>query len=85
MSKKKTLCELGEEYERAAEQLKRIIAKKRDELNSLRDSVCSTEAFELKRELSLLYSQYRETSEISNYLKLYYEPHGGRRELFSYK
>ena len=85
MTKKKTLVELGEEYERAATQVKRIIAKKREELNSLRDSICSAEAFELKRELSSLYTQYREVIETANYLKRYYEPHGGRQELFSYK
>lgn len=85
MIKKKTLPELGEEYESAAKHIKRVIVKKREELNSLRDSVCSAEAFELKRELNLLYVQYREVIEIANYLKRYYEPHGGRRELFSYK
>ncbi len=85
MTKRKSLHELGEEYERAASQIKRVIAKKREELNGLRDCICSTEAFELKRELNLLYAQYRETSEIAGYLKQYYEPHGGCRELFSYK
>lgn len=85
MTKKKTLPELGEEYEKAAALVKKVIAKKREKLNSLRDSVCSAEAFELKRELNLLYVQHREVSEIANYLKQYYEPHGGRRELFCYK
>lgn len=85
MTKKKTLHELGEEYERAAEQIKRIIAERRAKLRGLSNSVCSNEAFEIKRELKLLYAQYRETAEIAGYLKRYYEPHDGRRELFSYK
>lgn len=85
MTKTKTLCDLGEEYERAAMQIKRVIAKKREELRGLRDSVCSTEAFDIKRELKSLYTQLRDTTEISEYLKNYYSPHNGRRELFSYK
>lgn len=85
MSKKKTLFELGEEYEESAKHIKSIIVRKREELRGLFDSVCSTEAYILKRELNLLYEQHRELSEIADYLKRYYEPHNGRRELFSYK
>ena len=81
----KTLHDLGMEYEKGAEQIKKVITKKREELRGLRDSICSTEAFELKRELNLLYAQHRDITEIAEYLKRYYEPHGGRRELFSYK
>ncbi|MBQ2841608.1 MAG: hypothetical protein IJE72_01075 [Clostridia bacterium] len=85
MPKKKTLHELGEEYESEAVQIKKRIAVKRSELRSLSNSVCSNEAFEIKRELKNLYGQYRDTIEIAEYLKSYYEPHEGRRELFSYK
>lgn len=85
MTKKKTLHELGLEYERAAAQIKKKIAAKRSELRGLENKICSNEAFEIKRELKNLYSQYRDTSEIAEYLKSYYEPHEGRRELFSYK
>lgn len=85
MTEKKTLHELGLEYEKAAEQIKNRIAEKRSELRGLENSICSKEAFEIKRELKNLYSQYRDTSEIAEYLKSYYQPHEGRRELFSYK
>ena len=85
MKKTKTLHDLGEEYERATMQIKRVIAKKREELRDLRDCVCSAEAFDIKRELKSLYTQLRDTTEIAEYLKHYYTPHNGRRELFSYK
>ncbi len=85
MSEKKTLFELGEEYEESAKHIKNIIAGKREKLRGIFDSVCSTEAYVLKRELRLLYEQYRELSEIADYLKRYYEPHNSKRELFSYK
>ena len=85
MKKQKTLFELGVEYEESAKQIKNIIKRKRDELRGLFDSVCSAEAYVLKRELNLLYQQHRELSEIADYLKRYYEPHNGKRELFSYK
>lgn len=85
MSKKKTLHELGMEYEREAEQIKRRIAVKRSELRGLSNSINSKDAYEIKRELKCLYGQYRDTMEIAEYLKNYYETHEGRRELFSYK
>lgn len=80
----KTLRQLGEEYEEAAKQVKRRIDKKREKLRSLKDSVCSNEAYVLKSELQLLYAEYREVQEIAEYLKSYYEPHTGRRQLFDY-
>ena len=85
MTGKKTLHELGMEYERAAAEIKNKIVDKRNELRKLENRICSNEAFEIKRELKNLYSQYRDTAEIAEYLKSYYEPHEGRRELFSYK
>lgn len=85
MNNNKTLRQLGKEYEAAAAQVKRRIEKKRAELRGLKDSVCSNEAYELKRELHLLYAECREASDIAEYLKKYYEPHCGKRELFSYK
>lgn len=85
MTENKSLHELGLEYENAAEQIKIRIAEKRSELRALENRICSKEAFEIKKELKNLYSQYRDTSEIAEYLKSYYLPHEGRRELFSYK
>lgn len=84
MIKNKSLAELGEEYDAAAMQVKRRITEKRQKLRALKDSVLSNEAYELKRELRLLYAEYRETREIADYLKTYYEPHNGRREIFEY-
>ncbi len=80
----KTLRELGEEYEKAAEQLKEIIDKKRKKLKGLKDSVCSNEAYELKAQLHKLYAQHRETQEIAEYLKSYYEPSPCPRQIFDY-
>ncbi|MBQ3007272.1 MAG: hypothetical protein IJD78_06910 [Clostridia bacterium] len=85
MKETKSLHELGIEYEREAEKLKEIIVKKRGELRKLKNAICSNEAFALKRELKNLYLQYRDTVETAEYLKSYYEPHEGCRELFSYK
>ncbi len=83
MNKEKTLRELGEEYEMAAEKIKIIIAEKRLKLKKAPE--CSNEAYELKRELRILYSQVRDTKEIAYYLKSYYDPHNGCREIFRYK
>ncbi|MGN0543495.1 MAG: hypothetical protein ACI4JG_08605 [Acutalibacteraceae bacterium] len=82
MVNNKTMRELGEEYEAAASRVKERIAKKRGELRALNNSICSNEAYELKSELSVLYREYRDAREIAEYLKSYYEPHTGRRELF---
>ena len=84
MIKNKSLAELGKEYETSAMQIKRRITEKRQKLRSLKDSVLSNEAYEIKRELRLLYEEYRDTKEIAEYLKTYYEPHNGRREIFKY-
>ncbi len=74
----KTLRELGEEYEAAAIGVKGRIAVKRERLRS-----CGmNEAYELKSELRTLYAEYHDACEIANYLKGYYEPHSGKRELF---
>ncbi len=79
-----TLRELGEEYEFASIILKERISAKRAELNALKDSVCSNEAYLLKSELKILYAEQREARETAEYLKTYYEPHEGKREIFSY-
>ena len=81
----KTLRELGEEYESSALILKERIAAKRKQLHELKDSVCSNEAYELKSELKILYAEQREAKEIAEYLKTYYDPHEGKREIFCYK
>lgn len=80
----RTLRELGEEYEFASIILKERISAKRAELNALKDSVCSNEAYLLKSELKILYAEQREARETAEYLKTYYEPHEGKREIFSY-
>jgi hypothetical protein len=80
----KSLFELGEEYEASARKVKERIDKKRAELKSLKDSICSVEAYLLKSELKVLYEEYRQASETAEYLKTYYEPHVGKRELFLY-
>jgi hypothetical protein len=48
----------------------------------LRDSICSNEAYLLKSELKVLYAEQRDAKEIADYLKTYYDPHEGKRELF---
>ena len=82
---KKSLRELGKEYESAAEQLKKVIAQKRNEMKNISDAVCSNRMYELKRELKVLYGEYRDAKEIADYLKTYYEPHNGCKELFNYR
>lgn len=81
----RTLYELGAEYEEAAKKVKERIERKRGELKKLKNMICSNDAYELKRELRQLYAEYRETKEIAEYLKTYYEPNEGRKEIFSYK
>ena len=78
----KTLRDLGEEYETASIILKERIASKRAKLRALKDSVCSNEAYLLKSELKILYAEQRDAKEIADYLKTYYDPHEGKRELF---
>lgn len=78
----KTLRELGEEYETASIILKERIASKRAKLRALKDSVCSNEAYLLKSELKILYAEQRDAKEIADYLRTYYDPHEGKRELF---
>ena len=85
MTDNKTLRQLGEEYERAAAYVKERIANKRKQLHGLKDSVCSNEAYIIKRELKVLYAEYRQAKETAEYLKTYYDTHGGKKELFSYK
>ena len=81
----KILRELGEEYDAAVYILKERIVAKRAQLRALKDSICSNEAYVLKSELKILYAEQREARETAEYLKTYYEPHKGKRELFSYK
>lgn len=81
----KTPKELGEEYESASIIIKERIDRKEAELRRLKDSICSNEAYKLKKELKILYEELREAKENAEYLKTYYEPHEGKKELFSYK
>lgn len=85
MINNKSLAELGREYEVAAAGVKERIAKKRAQLRTLKDCVCSNEAYVLKGELKILYAEYRQAMEIAEYLNGYYEPHEGKRELIVYK
>ncbi len=80
----KTLRELGEEYGAAAKVVKRRIEEKRKQLNSLKDKVCSNEAYVLKAELQYLYAEYRDAKNIAEYLKNYYDPKFGKTQLFRY-
>ena len=81
----KTLKELSKEYESAALIISERIARKKAELRRLKNSICSNGAYKLKSELKILYAELKDTSETAEYLKSYYEPHEGRKELFSYK
>lgn len=81
----KTLKELGEEYESAALIISERIARKKSELRRLKNSICSNEAYLLKSELKILYAELKDAKETAEYLKTYYEPHEGKRELITYK
>ena len=81
----KTLKELGEEYESASSIINERISRKKAELRHLKNSVCSNKAYQLKSELKILYAELKDTKEITEYLKTYYEPHKGRKEIIIYK
>lgn len=81
----KTLKELGEEYESASSIIYERISRKKAELRHLKNSVCSNKAYQIKSELKILYAELKDAKETAEYLKTYYEPHEGRKELFSYK
>ncbi len=72
MADNNSLYELGLEYESAAEKVKERIESKRNKLRSLRNSICSNEAYVLKSELNTLYKEYREAKNTADYLKNYY-------------
>ncbi len=74
MKDNKSLFDLGAEYEKAAETVKERIDAKRKQLRSLKNSICSNEAYVLKSELNTLYREYREARETAQYLKNYYSP-----------
>ena len=67
---------LGLEYESAAAKVKERIDAKKQQLRSLKNSICSNEAYVLKSELNALYNEYRETRDTAEYLKKYYSPEG---------
>ena len=71
--RKKSLYELGIEYEIAAQVVKERIANKRKQLSALKDPVCSNEAYEIKSELSRLYAEHREAMATARHLKHYYD------------
>jgi transposase len=71
--RKKSLYELGVEYEKAAQIVKERIAEKRKQLSALKDPVCSNEAYELKSELNQLYEEHREAMATARHLKHYYD------------
>ena len=59
----KTPKELGEEYESASIIIKERIDRKEAALRRLKDSICSNEAYKLKKELKILYEELREAKE----------------------
>ncbi len=80
--KNKSLYELGIEYEKTAEIVKQRILDKKAALRSLKNGICSKEAFDLKSELSQLYREYRDCKEASEYLKTYYDTNRKRNGVF---
>ena len=60
MENNNTLYMLGLEYESAAEKVRERLEKKRAKLKSLRNSVCSREAYVLKSEIATLYGELKE-------------------------
>ena len=72
MENNNTLYMLGLEYESAAEKVRERLEKKRAKLKSLRNSVCSREAYVLKSEIATLYGELKETRTMADYLKHYY-------------
>ncbi len=59
--------------------------REKAELRHLKNSVCSNKAYLLKSELKILYAELKDAKETAEYLKTYYEPHKGKRELITYK
>lgn len=74
MVNNKSLYELGIEYEKAACAVKKRIDAKREKLNSLKNKICSNEAYVLKSELNSLYQEFRQAKDTAEYLKNYYSP-----------
>lgn len=72
MENSNSLFALGLEYEAAAAKVKERLDKKRAKLRSLRNSICSHEAYVLKSEIATLYDELRETKTMAEYLKNYY-------------
>lgn len=80
--KNKSLYELGVEYEKAAETVKLRIAQRRAELRKLKNRICSKEAYELKSEINMLYREYHDCVDTSEYLKTYYDENRKRNGVF---
>lgn len=80
--KNKSLYELGVEYEKTAEIVKQRILDKKSALRSLKNRICSKEAYDIKSELSRLYCEYRDCKEASEYLKTYYDENRKRNGVF---
>ena len=78
----KSLYELGVEYEKTAETVKLRIAQRRAALRSMKNRICSKEAYELKSELNQLYREYRDCRDASEYLKTYYDENRKRNGVF---
>lgn len=73
MTVRKTLAELGEEYDYQAQLLSEQIKRKNKKLASLADPRCSKQAYIIKSELNILYRQRRETLETARKLRNYYD------------
>lgn len=76
MTENKSLYDLGVEYEAAAATVKARIDAKTKQLAALPNSICSNEAYVIKSELNVLYSEYRQAKDTAEYLKKYYSPDG---------
>ena len=72
MKNSKSLFALGLEYENSAAKVKERLDRKRAELRSLKNNICSHEAYVLKSEIATLYDELRETKTMAEYLKNYY-------------
>ena len=78
MEERKTLAQLGEEYEQNLEYINEKIRNLRARLRSLPDPVLSNEAYAVKSRLNMYYEIRAELSHTAHYLKNYYNNTGGK-------
>ncbi len=78
MKERKTLAQLGEEYERNLEFINEKISALRAKLRALPDPILSNEAYAVKCSLNMYYEMRAEVAHTAHYLKNYYNKTGGR-------